>query len=44
MSFALANSCLYDCSKKKKKFYLQMLAFECIPALNAQFREHVDGC
>ncbi|KAL0856327.1 hypothetical protein Bca101_061480 [Brassica carinata] len=23
---------------------LQMLAFECIPALNAQFREHVGGC
>ena len=21
-----------------------MLAFECIPALNAQFREHVAGC
>ncbi|KAF8088743.1 hypothetical protein N665_0531s0016 [Sinapis alba] len=23
---------------------LEMLAFECIPTLNAQFREHVDGC
>ena len=22
----------------------QILAFECIPALNAQFREGVDGC